>query len=229
MYTGTISKESSRSVHTESFNDSVDWRTKGVVPPVRNQGQCGSAAMFTVLDSVQAANTIKTGRSLQLSAQQLIDCMPQGCRGGWVDDYWKYVLANGLMSEQDYPSSGRQGTCGYDASKVSVKLSSVKNVTPDEVSTLEAAIKTEPTLVEVEADSLAFQTYSSGILSADNCGDRVNHTLLAVGYGTSEAGDFYILKNSWGASWGDSGYIKIFAKDGKGICGVQEHPSYPIE
>lgn len=118
---------------------------------------------------------------------------------------------------------GKAGTCRYDQAKVFVKVSGAITVKKELVSCLEDAITVQPVIVGVDASSPAFMSYSGGILSGDSCGTNVNHALLAVGYGSSADGDdYYILQNSWGATWGEQGYMKIAAVDGPGVCGIQE-------
>ena len=212
-------------------NGGVDWRTKGVVGPVRNQGQCGSAALFGVVDALTSANAIKTGMITDLSMEQIIDCDTdfQGCNGGTVDSVWKYVAKYGLESASDYPFTAGKGTCHYDKSKIAVKMKSLAKVHPDQSATLEAAITKEPTLVGFDMTTIAMQ-YAGGILDTDKCGTQINHTMLAVGFGTSGNGqDFYILKNSWGTSWGEQGYMRVAAKaSGPGVCGVQVYETFPV-
>ena len=138
-------------------SNGIDWRAKGVLPPVRNQGACGSAAMFQVMDSVTAMETIDSGKMTELSMQQLMDCVPSsGCSGSSIDAYWDYVIKNGLMSAQDYPSRPSPGVCHFNPAKVTAHVSSVTKVVPDKVSTLEDAISVEPTLVGVHAGSMSF-------------------------------------------------------------------------
>jgi len=134
-----------------------------------------------------------------------------------------------MMSEKDYPSTGRKGECKFNAEKVVVNVSSVKEVKKENVDSLEAALMKEPVIVGVDAGNKIFQMYTSGIIDSKDCGDKIDHMLLAVGYGSEADGsDYYILKNSWGTSWGEHGYVRIAAQPGKGVCGIQEFGQYPV-
>lgn len=135
-----------------------------------------------------------------------------------------------LNSDYPYTSgSGATGTCHSDKSLEKVQVSGYTNVKAQSVSQLKAAIAQQPTSVTIEADKLVFQMYKSGVLDSTSCGTNLDHAVAAVGYGTDAASgkEYYIVRNSWGTSWGDQGYIKIAAVDGKGICGIQMQSLYP--
>merc|ERR1719274_81542 len=165
-------------------DDSVDWRTKGAVTPVKNQGQCGSCWSFSATGSMEGANFIKNGKLVSLSEQQLVDCGraegDKGCFGGLMDNAFEYVIKNkGIDTEADYAYTAQGGTCGTN----------------------------------------------------------LDHGVLVVGYGSETSGiikkttqDYWLVKNSWGASWGDQGYIKLLRNGGakRGQCGIAMQPSYPI-
>ena len=139
-----------------------------------------------------------------------------------------YIKSHGQELETAYPYTARDGTCKYDSSKGKVNVKSVANVGAKSVSQLKAAIAKGPTSVTVEADRTVFQSYRSGILNSTACGTQLDHAITAVGYGTSSTGqDYYIVRNSWGASWGDKGYINIAAVNGVGICGIQQVSVWP--
>jgi len=120
------------------------------------------------------------------------------------------------------------GSCMFDKSKANTHISSYENVAPNSVSQLKAAIDKGVVSVTIEADKMVFQQYQSGIMDSTACGTRLDHAVAAVGYGTEAGQDYYIVRNSWSASWGDEGYIKIAAVEGKGICGIQMQNSYPV-
>lgn len=115
----------------------------------------------------------------------------------------------------------KDGKCHFDQMKVKAKVDKIVDVTPLSVKSLKTAIATTPVVVMVDASSPSFQGYSGGILNSDSCGTTLNHEMLAIGYGNESGIDYFLLMNSWGASWGDHGYIKVVAKEGKGVCGVQ--------
>ena len=142
---------------------------------------------------------------------------------------FEYVIGAGLEREGDYSYSGLDGTCGYDASKVSANISSYVVVTPQSPDQLRAAIAHGPVSVAIQANKLVFQLYTSGVITSDKCGANLDHGVTAVGYGTDAvSGDYFLVKNSWGNTWGEAGYVRIGAVDGDGICGIQEDPSYPV-
>jgi C1A family cysteine protease len=136
----------------------------------------------------------------------------------------RYIQSDLQELEKDYPYLGMDGKCKFSKSSGRVQVSKINDVAPDSVSQLKAAIAKGPTSVTVEADQIAFQHYQQGILDADSCGTNLDHAVTAVGYGEENGQEFYIVRNSWGADWGEDGYIRIAAKpgqDGKGICGIQ--------
>jgi len=216
---------------------SVDWTTKGVVTPVKNQGQCGSCWAFSTTGSLECNYAIQKGTLNSLSEQQLVDCAPftdgcLGCNGGQMDGAFKYVEKNGgLCSESEYKYTARGGTC--QASSCGTKYnanSGYQDVTADSETSLEAAVAQGCVSVAIEADQTAFQHYSSGVLTG-TCGTNLDHGVLVVGYGTSGSNQYWKVKNSWGSSWGMEGYVDICrdcGKNGKnGECGILMQPSYP--
>jgi len=122
--------------------------------------------------------------------------------------------------QSDYPYTAHTGSCSFNASLGKVKVERVNTVPSNSVEQLKAAIASGPVSVTVQADTSVFQMYSSGILDSEECGTNLDHAITAVGFGTEGGQDFYIVRNSWGASWGDHGYIKIAAVEGAGICGI---------
>jgi cathepsin L len=139
-----------------------------------------------------------------------------------------YAHDKGMESEKDYPYTAFDGNCNYDSSKVIARPVSRANVTPNNALALKTAIAAGPVSVAVEADTFVFQFYSGGILNSKACGTNLDHGIVAVGYGVDPSkGPYYMVRNSWGSSWGMKGYINIAIVDGPGICGIQMEPVYP--
>ena len=217
---------------TKTNNDlpsHFDWRSKGAVTPVQDQGECGSSWAFAANTVIEGAYFIKHGQLISLSEQQLIDCSKSygnlGCNGGLMINAYRYVIAKGgIVGEDDYPYTAEEGICQYDPSKIKAAIESYKLVTSRNSQALKAAIYEGPVSVAIDSSSLAFQFYYSGVLDVD-CGIDLNHAVALVGYGDDvEGSGYFITKNSWGVDWGDRGYIKLSAdqsiNNGLGICGV---------
>lgn len=223
-------------INTSANPDSVNWVTAGAVTPVKNQGNCGSCWSFSTTGALEGAYQIKYKNLLSFSEQQLVSCdtggADAGCDGGWMDDAFDFVRKNGGITTEDaYPytsgTTGKSGTCvttGYTNNK-DVAPSSYTDVTAGSVSALETAVAKQPVAIAIQANQLAFQHYSSGVLTG-TCGQRLDHGVLAVGYGTEGGNPYWLVKNSWGDSWGEAGYIKILKSDAD-LCGVLDAASYP--
>merc|ERR1711865_786962 len=236
--------------YTMAINQFTDWTTKGAVTPVKNQGQCGSCWAFSTTGSAEGALAIAAGLGanslVSLSEQELVDCAGsfgnQGCNGGLMDDGFKFLEADGDSTESDYAYTGVSGTCSSSKESAAAglkkgKITSFKDVESKSCSQLMAAVAKGPVSVAIEADQTGFQHYSTGVFSS-TCGDKLDHGVLAVGYGTDGGTDYWKVKNSWGSTWGDAGYIRMAkscdstgrASDAStaGECGILSQPSYPV-
>merc|ERR1712226_524612 len=214
--------------------DSVDWTTKGAVTPVKNQGQCGSCWSFSTTGSLEGANQIATGKLVSLSEHQFVDCdkVDQGCNGGLMDNAFKYAEANALCTEESYAYKGTGGTCKASSCTVGIAKGGVtgyKDVAKDDMNALMEAVAQQPVSIAIEADLPTFQLYRSGVLGGI-CGAKLDHGVLAVGYGTDAGKDYWKVKNSWGTTFGEAGYIRLLrGKSGAGECGLLSGPpSYPV-
>jgi len=212
---------------TDAPANDVDWVSKGAVTPVKDQAQCGSCWAFSTTGSVEGAVQVATGRLTSVSEQQLVDCAGsagnQGCNGGLMDDAFNWIVSHrGIGSESSYPYTARDGTC-RDVPSVST-ISGYKDVQQGSETALMNALQTQPISIAIEADQSSFQMYRSGVFKGP-CGTQLDHGVLLVGAGTDGGVDYWRVKNSWGASWGDNGYIRIIR--GQNMCGLSNMASFP--
>jgi len=209
---------------------SLDWRTRGAVNPVLDQGACGSCYSFSAVGAMEGAWAIKHSQLLQVSQQEIVDCSflygNAGCNGGLPDTVFEYVISNGGISDAaSSPYTGVEGPC-YTSNPV-MTISDYVNVATDEISLL-AAVAIGPVSVGIQANHMAFQYYSGGVFSDASCGTYLDHAVLIVGYGTDSISglDYWIVRNSWGSGWGESGYIRMIRNTNS--CGIALLSSYPV-
>ncbi|OVA15890.1 Granulin [Macleaya cordata] len=220
----------------DSLPESVDWREKGAVVAVKDQGSCGSCWAFSTIASVEGVNKIVTDDLISLSEQELVDCdtsYNEGCNGGLMDYAFEFIINNGgIDSEEDYPYKARDGQCDvYRKNAKVVTIDGYEDVPVNDEKALQKAVANQPIAVAIEAGGRAFQLYESGIFTG-KCGTQLDHGVTAVGYGTENGKDYWIVKNSWGASWGEAGYIRMernLANTKTGKCGIAMEASYPLK
>jgi len=213
----------------------VDWVSQGAVTPIKNQGQCGSCWSFSATGAIEGAYHLATGKLASLSEEDLVQCdtVDNGCQGGLMDNAFKFVETHGVAAEQAYPyisGTGIRGLCkSSKESAAVVTVTGFHDVPSGDEDALKTAVAQQPVSVAIEADKAVFQLYKSGVLDSRGCGTRLDHGVLIVGYGTQKGlfgqKDYWKVKNSWGATWGDEGYLKIAR--GKNMCGIATQPSYP--
>jgi len=219
-------------VAKSSGSESWDWRQKGAVTAVKNQQQCGSCWSFSTTGSTEGCNYISKGQLTSLSEQNLIDCSSsygnQGCNGGLMANAMDYIIKNGgVDTEKSYPYEAKESTCRYKSSNIGGTLSSYSNLPSGDESALATAGQQGPVSVAIDASQNSFQFYTSGIYYEPACSsENLDHGVLMVGAGSQSDGNYWIVKNSWGATWGQEGYIWM-AKDKSNNCGIATAATLP--
>ncbi|GBM20571.1 Cathepsin L [Araneus ventricosus] len=212
----------------------VDWRQKSIVTHVKDQQQCGSCYTFSAAGALEGQYALKTGRLVSLSEQNLLDCSSSegnlGCQGGWMNKAFEYVRKNGgIDTEQSYPYTAQVGTCRFNQNTVGATCRGYVDIpSGDERALKQAVASVGPVSVAIDASQYSFQLYSSGIYYEPKCSSqKLDHAVLAVGYGTENGVDYWLVKNSWGTSWGENGYMKI-VRNMNNLCGIATQASYPL-
>lgn len=215
---------------------SVDWRDKGAVLLVKDQKQCGSCWSFSITGTIEGQNYLKNQVQIPLSEQNLMDCSKaygnQGCDGGTASASYKYIIQNGgIDTEASYPYTAMDGVaCLYNYTNKGASLTDYKMLpVRDELALTTAIANIGPISVAIDASRRSFDLYNgTGIYYDPLCSTFIlDHMVLAVGYGSENGKDYYIVKNSWGTSWGAEGYIKM-ARNKNNNCGIATSATYPI-
>jgi len=210
----------------ETLAASVDWQHRGAVTPVKDQGQCGSCWAFSTTGGLEGAWQLATGSLISMAEQQFVDCSKDnsGCNGGNSGRAISYAHTTAVATESSYSYKATNGKCksSFSAAIPRGGVSGYKTVGTT-ASALKSALAHGPLSVSIEADQSSFQNYASGILKS-GCGTSHDHAVLVVGYGTDNGQEYFRVKNSWGRSWGDSGYIRMSTSGN--VCGILNHAIY---
>ena len=203
--------------------------------PIQDQGQCGSCWTFSTQGSMETNECIVNGGTLsKYSEQQLVDCVKTcyGCNGGLVSRACYYLENHYEILENDYIYLGVDTACAYDSKPwTNIHCTNYSWITPNDPDAMMTALNSGVISVAIQADQFCFQTYSSGIFNNPNCGTSLDHATVVVGWGQDGSGvQYWIMRNSWGTSWGENGYMKIevstSVNSGAGYCGIQSEPIF---
>jgi len=213
----------------------IDWRKKNAVSPVKNQGQCGSCWAFSTVGALEGLYAILNGKILEFSEQELVDCSRsygnEGCDGGEMNLAFEYIKDKGISTRQEYPYEGRDRPCRKKSN--SFQIDGCVNVTKNDNDNLLESLAHGPVSVAVKANNREFMYYRRGIIQS-GCGrpsDELDHGITLVGADKEGTINFWIVKNSWGSGWGESGYVRIKRDTGKGpgMCGIAMDACYPVK
>lgn len=223
-----IKKKKSRYGHVP---EELDWRKYGAVEPPKGQGTCGSCWAFAAAGAVEGANFIKTGKLVDVSEQQLLDCTwatpgvkhgNNGCLGGWTWKAFAWIKKFGIATADSYgPYRGQEGYCKTEGLKIGAKIHSYRRVKRYNKEAVKKALAYHgPATISINANPKTLKFYSHGVLDDVTCNNKTDHAVLLIGYGTENGVPYWLIKNSWSHNWGNNGFIKIR----HGLCGVEKRP-----
>lgn len=218
------------------FPEVFDWRDRGAVTKVKDQGTCGSCYAMAGIAAIESQYFIRHQRLVELSEQEVIDCAEakhraNHCSGGLDYSAIEFVRDNGgVSSAADYPYESRAGKCRLSRRNIQMNIEGYGVVNSHwNLEILKNALFVRgPMLVSMDINNESFMRYSSGIYEEQKCTEDFNHAALLVGYGNEDGKEFWIVKNSFGEKWGENGYIRVKATNDMAACGVHLYPIYPV-
>lgn len=205
--------------------DAIDWRQKGVVNPVKEQGHCGSCWAFGCIQACESSYALKNNKLLSFSESNLVDCcnLCFGCSGGRPENALDYIIRwqdGKFNSEEDYPYTPIEHRCAFDESKAVGSVTSYDFIDKNEAALKEKVGAFGPCSVGINGGMNDFHQYAGGIYNNPDCLKTViNHAVGCVGYGAENGVEYWIIRNSWGASWGEEGYVRL-ARNAGNICAI---------
>ena len=222
-------RKQTQKLEANDIPETVDWRNLKSVSTIKDQGKCGSCWAFSTTGSIEANTEIQHKEFIPLSEQQLVDCSwwDSGCNGGNIDSGFTYAQKNGLEGEADYPYKAVGAKCAFDKTKVkNDKVIGYLDIEAYNIVQMKAALAHGPVSIAIQANQDIFQHYAQGIIANNGvCGEDLDHAVLAVGYGKQNEIEYFIVKNSWGSSWGDKGYVLLEHNSWSCACGCNDVPS----
>lgn len=222
--------------HIETFEmpdnadipSSIDWRQRGAVTSVKEQ--CGdSCGFYGPIGATEGQYFLKTGRLVSLSAQNLMDCVDEDetvCYGILPEDAYSYMLTNGVDSQRSYPFTNDKRSCDFDPQDSVTRIRKIVKIPRGDETALTYALATVGP-VGIGIDFRGLKDHKSGTYYQPKCADKYDHVVLAVGYGSDDMGDYYIIKNNWGPDWGEDGFFRM-ARNSDDNCGIANHAMFPV-
>jgi len=200
---------------------SLDWRTKGAVTPVKNQGQCGSCWAFSATENLESVNFLATGKLVELAPQQIVDCDKAwyGCSGGWPYGAFQYLISfGGQDTEASYPYTAVNGNCKANLNNVGAKIRSYTSVKAGDENGVKSALQTAPLSICVDASR--WYLYQGGVIMGSQCGRSIDHCVQLLGYDDGASTPYWLVRNSWGTSWGENGLLRL--QMGQDTCAMAD-------